>query len=91
MYHYRDEKVFFTQSKDEKTVYLFIPSDLNPGKISWTVNLPKKGAKLIFVPTGEIIPYKIIDQEAELSLSKKWIQANRTNPVWVFKFEQASE
>ena len=91
MDHYQDEKVFFTQSKDEKTAYLFIPSDLDLGKVSWTINLPQKGTKLIFVPTGEVIPYKIKDQEVELTLPKKLLQANKKNPVWVFRFELATE
>lgn len=91
MFHYQEDKVFFAQSKDEKTAYLFIPSDLALRKVTWTINLPKKGAKLIFIPTGEVIPYKILDQEVELTLSQKWLQANKNNPVWVFKFELATE
>lgn len=91
MQHYRDENLFFTQSKDEKTAYLFVSNDLNLTKVEWTINLPKKKSKLVFLPTGEVIPYKIVNESVQIDLPKKLLQSQKNNPVWVFKMELATE
>lgn len=91
MEHYQDQSIFFTQSKDEKMAYMLVPNDLNLTYIEWTVNLPRKGSKLIFLPTGEVIPYKIVKGMAHMDLPQKLLQNQKNNPVWVFGFELPSE
>ena len=91
MEHYEDNGVFFTQSKDKRTTYLLMPSKSDLTKVEWTVNIPKEGSKLIFVPTGEVLKYKIIDGKVVMTLPGKLLKAQKDNPVWVFRFEQVSE
>lgn len=85
--HYQDGKVFFTQTKDEKTIFAFVTSDNSMSSIEWTKNLPKVSSNLIYVPTGESINYKIEDNKVIIKLSKKFKATQRNNPMWVFKFE----
>jgi alpha-L-fucosidase len=87
MEHYQDSYSFFTQAKDKKTAYILVPNDLALTKVEWTVNLPKSGSKLIFLPTGEMISYKIVDGIVQMNLPKKLVQSQKNNPVWVFKME----
>lgn len=91
MNHYQDEQLFFTRSKDEKTAYILVPNDLNRTKVEWAINLPKKKSKLVFLPTGEVIPYKIVNELVQVNLPKKLVQSQKNNPVWVFKMELATE
>jgi alpha-L-fucosidase len=91
MEHYQDRYSFFTRSKDNKTAYILVSNDLLLTKLEWTINLPQKGSKLIFLPTGESIPYKIVNGLVEVNLSRKLLLAQKNNPVWVFKFELATE
>ncbi|WP_430406128.1 alpha-L-fucosidase [Fluviicola sp.] len=91
MPHYNDSYFFFTQSKDEKTAYILVPNDMALTRVEWIVNLPKKGSKLIFVPTGEKVSYRIVDGVVQLDLSRKLIMKQKDNPVWVFKMELATE
>ncbi len=89
--HYQDENVFFTQSKNEKTTFALVVSQAGQTTVEWTTNLPKKGSKLVFVPTGETVRYKVSNGKVEITLPKKFLQAQKTNPVLVFKFELATE
>ncbi len=91
MPHYKDSYFFFTQSKDEKTAYILVPKDINLTRLEWTVNLPKKGSKLIFVPTGEKVSYHIVDGFVQVDMPQSIRLKQRDNPVWVFKFELATE
>jgi alpha-L-fucosidase len=89
--HYQDLYWFFTQSKDQKTGYVLVPKDINLTQLKWRVNLPKKGSKLIFVPTGEKLRYSIHNGAIAVNMPQSIREGQKDNPVWVFKFELATE
>lgn len=91
MHHYQEGNVFFTKSKDDKTAYLLVFANPELTKVEWTINLPKKASKLIFLPTGEVVPYKITNGLVQVNLPKKLIRDQKNNSVWAFKFELATE
>lgn len=84
---YQYSYFFFTQSKDKKATYILVPADKALTRIEWQVNFPKKGSKLIYVPTGEKIPYKLVNGFVQVDLPKGFAVSQEANPVWVFKFE----
>ena len=89
--HYQHLYWFFTQSKDQKTGYVLVPKDINLTQLKWRVNLPKKGSKLIFVPTGEKLRYSIHNGAIAVNMPQSIREGQKDNPVWVFKFELATE
>ncbi|WP_343637021.1 alpha-L-fucosidase [Fluviicola sp.] len=91
MEHYKEHYWFFTQSKDKKTGYVLVPRDTNLTLLEWSENLPEKGAKLIFVPTGEKLRYNIHNGLVSVYLPQSIRIQQAHNPVWVFKFELATE
>lgn len=91
MEYYQHSYWYFTQSKDKKTGYVLVPKDSNLTRLQWSENLPKKGSKLIFVPTGEKLRYHIYDGFVMVDLPQSIRIGQANNPVWVFKFELATE
>lgn len=91
MEHYKELYWFFTQSKDQKTGYVLVPKDATLTQLVWTRNLPKKGSKLIFVPTGEKLRYNIHNGVVSVDIPPSIRHGQKDNPVWVFKFELATE
>lgn len=84
--HYQENNLFFTESKDGLKTYVFVPNEKQT-VVNWTVNVPKTGTKLIFIPTGEAVPYVVKNGKVQIKLSKKFWQLNQTNPMLVFGFE----
>jgi alpha-L-fucosidase len=91
MEHYKESYWFFTRSKDQKTGYVLVPRDTMLTQLVWTKNLPEKGSKLIFVPTGEKLRYHIHNGSVAVDLPQSIRYGQKDNPVWVFKFELANE
>lgn len=89
--HYKELSLFFTQAKDQKTGYVLVPRDTNLTQLVWTENLPKKGSKLIFVPTGEKLRYSVHNGSVAVEIPQSIRHGQKDNPVWVFKFELATE
>lgn len=89
--HYREGSVFFTQNpKKKKTYALVVPDEsLKKNKtVSWSVNLPKKGSTMIYLPTGEKVTWKIVNDRVVVKLPGSILQSKWDNPVWTFAFEQ---
>lgn len=91
MEHYKESYWFFTQSKDKKTGYVLVPRDTNLTRLEWTENLPEKGSKLTFVPTGEKMRYHIHEGVVAVDIPQSIRMGQADNPVWVFRFELATE
>lgn len=87
--HYREASIFFTgNQKKNKTYALVVQSEelRKAGTVSWSVNLPKKGSQLVYLPTGEQVKWKIKNNRVEIQLPKAALMAPG-NPVWAFAFE----
>ncbi len=84
--NYQEGPLFFTQSKDQQHTFVFAPNS-NQAVLEWSVRLPQKGKKLIFIPTGETIPYSIKNGKITVKLSKQFLQTNALNPMFVFGFD----
>nr|WP_294861380.1 alpha-L-fucosidase [uncultured Fluviicola sp.] len=91
MKHYNELYCFFTQSKDQKTGYVLVPRDTMLTQLVWSENLPVKGSKLIFVPTGEKLRYHVHDGFVRVDIPQSIRIHQADNPVWVFQFKLATE
>ncbi|MNK24814.1 Alpha-L-fucosidase [compost metagenome] len=94
MDHYQEEAIYFTQNKKKKLAYALVFSNevsIDHSTITWTGNLPKKGSKLVFLPTNEPVKWKVQDGKVSVQLSKNILSTKEVNPVWSFKFETATE
>ena len=88
--HYREEAVFFTQNPKKKKTYALVVSNETLKKdktVSWSVNLPKKGSTMIYLPTGEKVTWKIAHNRVVVQLPASIVKAKPGNPVWAFGFE----
>ena len=88
--HYREEAVFFTQNAKKKKTYALVVSNETLKKdktVSWSVNLPKKGSTMIYLPTGEKVTWKIAHNRVVVQLPASIVKAKPGNPVWAFGFE----
>ncbi len=60
--HYRDGNIFFTQSKQPGTRYAIVCLEEGkpvPATVQWTVNIPKKGSRMKYLPTGESVKWTL--------------------------------
>lgn len=88
--HYQEESVFFTQNPKKKKTYALVVSNESLKKdkmVSWSVNLPKKGTTMIYLPTGEKVKWKIANNRVTVQLPVSIINSKSGNPVWAFAFE----
>lgn len=72
--HYRDGNIFFTQSKQPGTRYAIVCLEEGkpvPATVQWTVNIPKKGSKVKYLPTGESVKWTV-----EGDSVKVWLPAS---------------
>ena len=69
--HYHDGDVWFTQSKDGRSLFAILaPGDeTRPvATISWSGNLPRKGQKVRLLATGRTLRHMVKDGRVEVSL-----------------------
>ncbi|MNU85739.1 Alpha-L-fucosidase [compost metagenome] len=87
--HYYEESIFFTHNPKKKTYALVVSNEsFRKNKVvSWSVNLPKKGTTMIYLPTGEKVKWKIKDDQVVVQLPGSIIHSKSENPVWAFAFE----
>lgn len=88
--HYQEEAVFFTWNPKKKKTYALVVSNeslKNDKTVSWSVNLPKKGSTMIYLPTGEKVKWKITNKRVVVQLPGTIINSKSETPVWSFAFE----
>ena len=88
--HYREEAIYFTQNKKKQKTYALVFSkevSIDGNIISWTGNVPKKGSKLVFLPTNDKLKWKVKDGKVMVQLSQAILNTSDVNPVWAFSFE----
>jgi alpha-L-fucosidase len=69
--HYHDGDVWFTQSKDGRSLFAILTpcEDAPPvATISWSDNLPCKGQKVRLLSTGRILRHVVKDGRVEVTL-----------------------
>lgn len=67
--HYNDGDVWFTASKNGKTLYaIYAPGDKEkmPSQITWTVNIPK--GKLTMLGTGKTVKYTVKGDQVTVNI-----------------------
>ena len=76
IYTNEQKNVWFTTSKDRKTIYAIVPSQEGtfPSEVSWQGNLPEKGAKMQDLATGRRISYRVEGDRVTVSLPAKMTQ-----------------
>lgn len=88
--HYQEEAVFFTRNPKKKKTYALVVSNeslKNDKTVSWSVNLPKKGSTMIYLPTGEKVKWKITNKRVVVQLPGTIINSKSETPIWSFAFE----
>lgn len=88
--HYREEAIYFTQNRKKQKTYALVLSkevSIDENTISWSGNIPKKGSKLVFLPTNDSVKWKVKDGKVIVQLSKYILSTSDVNPVWAFAFE----
>ena len=69
--HYHDGDVWFTQSKDGRSLFAILaPGEEAPpvATISWSGNLPRKGQKVRLLSTGRVLRHVVKDGRVEVTL-----------------------
>jgi alpha-L-fucosidase len=85
--NYRDGSVFFTQSKDQKTlyaIYLLGEADKTPGTIEWTGNAPKKGSQIVLLSTKKPVKWKCNNNKTVVYLPEAIL--NKSLPAIAISF-----
>lgn len=88
--HYQEGFVFFTRNPKKKKTYALVISNESLKKdktVSWSVNLPKKGTTMIYLPTGEKVKWKITNKRVVVQLPATIVNPKSGTPVWSFAFE----
>lgn len=84
---YNDGKVWFTGSKDGKTIYAIQAIDdatgQVPEEISWSVNVPSKGTRITLLQNGKRVKYSVQDGKVVIKLPAG---VDRTQPL-AFKYK----
>ncbi|MDR2926848.1 MAG: alpha-L-fucosidase [Cytophagaceae bacterium] len=86
--HYNDGNVWFTQSKDGKTLYAMAclqEGESIPTKVEWGSNIPAKGAKMILLHTGKAVKWKMEGDKVVVTLPK---DLPKELPALAFKFKK---
>lgn len=71
--YYNEGNVWFTASKDKQTQYALVnvpQGKTHPKTISWHVNLPAKGTKMVLLGTQTTLSYKISGDSVIVTLPK---------------------
>ena len=90
---YQSDKVYFTQSKNTRSVYALALLDENspvPATIEWTVNIPAKGSAMKLVSTGATVKYTVTGEKVKVTVPVA-IQKQKGNPALAFEFIVAGD
>lgn len=71
--NYHSGNIFFTRSKDGKTVYALLPLKANepsPSVMEWTENIPAKGSKVVWLETGKKLKWTVSGNKVTVNLPK---------------------
>ena len=89
---YHDGDVWFTQSKDAKTQYAltcFSDTASIPAQITWHHNIPKKGAKMKLLQTGETLNWRLEDDVVKVTLPASLAGTKGKSPAIACSFTPA--
>lgn len=70
---YNDGNIWFTQSKDGKTIYAIYMAEEGkplPTTITWSANIPKKGSSVKLVANGAKLKTKVTNGAVSVTLPK---------------------
>ena len=74
IYTNAEQNIWFSSSKDQKTIYAVIPqkddAENKPLTISWQGNTPRKGSKIINLATKKAVKYTTKDNTTTITLPK---------------------
>ncbi|OIR14185.1 alpha-L-fucosidase [mine drainage metagenome] len=86
---YKDGNVYFTQSKDGKTLYALAclnEKEAMPATIEWHDNIPTKGTKIKLLQTGEFVKWSVEKEKVKLIIPSSLIKKNIKLPALAFAF-----
>ena len=87
--NYRDGNTWFTQNLKSGLHYALVclPADQPiPKEVTWKLNVPKKGTKIIFVETGESVKWQQEGNSVKIFLPSSVINKTGTGAALVFSF-----
>jgi len=85
----QDKHVFFTQSKDHKYCYAIAccEEDNTGNVISWTGNVPARGARMTILGSGKKVRYKVTGNKVVVTIPAKSQNLSEAKAI-AFKFEK---
>lgn len=87
---YKDGNTYFTKSKtgDVRYALVCLPENVAiPAAIQWKTNLPKKGAKMKLLQTGQTVKWSIQGDVVNVILPKSVVDSKTAVPALAFSFE----
>ncbi|WP_207514501.1 alpha-L-fucosidase [Longitalea luteola] len=90
---YQSGKVYFTQSKNTRSVYALALLDENstvPATIEWDINIPAKGSKLKLLTTGANVKYVVSGEKVKVTIPSN-VQKLKGTPALTFEFVVAGD
>ena len=90
--NYHDGNVFFTQSKDASVLYALAGLDESkpvPATIEFTGNIPAKGSKMKYLPTGKPVKYVVTGNKVKVFVPEALQKATGTIGALAFSFTPA--
>ncbi len=76
--HYNTENIWFTESKDGKTIYgIYLPDENGNSIIKWENNIPKKGSKIKLLDSGRKLRWKATGNEVEIKLNPSEVKSGK--------------
>ena len=90
--NYKDGNIYFTQNNKEGTRYALVcvaDDEVLPATISWTNNLPKKGATMRLLQTGEKLSWSMDGEKVIVKLPKAMSNVKPVLPALAISFTPA--
>ena len=90
--NYKEGNIYFTQNNKEGTRYALVcvaDDEVLPATISWIHNLPKKGATMRLLQTGEKLSWSMDGDKVIVKLPKAMSNVKSAVPALAFSFTPA--
>ena len=91
---YKDGNTYFTKSKSGNVKYALVCLPENsptPATIKWKTNIPKKGARMKLLQTGETVKWKLNGDGVEVTLPKSVTGNKAAYAALAFSFEGSDQ
>jgi alpha-L-fucosidase len=87
--HYKDNNIYFTQSKDSSTLYaMVLIADGVPGTIEWSGHIPGKGSRIKLLATGSSVKFVTKGNKVIVTLPSALQKRLASEPALAFSIKK---